>query len=131
MFLCPEGTLARLASNWSDAAQYQLLIVLLIGGTGLGTLAVVLCGASAECSRHRLSLDRMEQNGLVIVALPVRRRSTAGVWVPVRGKLPLRRFGVPIIRPPVVSLIARRKGYLVRERRNADVVEGLSGHSQI
>lgn len=45
-----------------DAAKYQLLIMFLIaGGTGLGTLAAVLGGAKLLTdNRHRLRLDRIE-----------------------------------------------------------------------
>jgi putative ABC transport system permease protein len=44
-----------------DAVKYQLLIMFLIaGGTGLGTLAAVLGGARLLTDhRHRLRLDRM------------------------------------------------------------------------
>jgi putative ABC transport system permease protein len=44
-----------------DAVKYQLLIMFLIaGGTGLGTLAAVLCGGRLLTDhRHRLRLDRI------------------------------------------------------------------------
>lgn len=48
-----------------DAAKYQLLIMFLIaGGTGLGTLAAVLGGAHLLTDhRHRLRLDRIAAEG--------------------------------------------------------------------
>ncbi len=48
-----------------DAAKYQLLIMFLIaGGTGLGTLAAVLGGALLMTDhRHRLRLDRLSTQG--------------------------------------------------------------------
>jgi putative ABC transport system permease protein len=48
-----------------DAAKYQLLIMFLIaGGTGLGTLAAVLGGARLLTDhRHRLRLDRIAPQG--------------------------------------------------------------------
>jgi putative ABC transport system permease protein len=44
-----------------DAVKYQLLIVFLIaGGTGLGTLAAVIGGGRLLTDhRHRLRLDRL------------------------------------------------------------------------
>ena len=50
-----------------DAAKYQLLIMFLIaGGTGLGTLAAVLGGAHLLTDqRHRLRLDRISTGELV------------------------------------------------------------------
>ena len=49
-----------------DAAKYQLLIMFLIaGGTGLGTLAAVLGGAHLLTDqRHRLRLDRISTGEL-------------------------------------------------------------------
>ncbi len=48
-----------------DAVKYQLLIMfLLAGGTGLGTLAAVLGGAHLLTdNRHRLRLDRISTEG--------------------------------------------------------------------
>ncbi len=48
-----------------DAVKYQLLIMFLIaGGTGLGTLAAVMGGARLLTDhRHRLRLDRIAVDG--------------------------------------------------------------------
>ena len=45
-----------------DAVKYQILVMFLIaGGTGLGTLgAVILGGLRLTDERHRLRLDRIE-----------------------------------------------------------------------